>query len=160
MTNRLIIASLIIRSMAVCSLASAQNPDAPGDTAELSRILRKADVQSWRVRAVLVDDVIAEGRVQWRGEGIANIGTRRLGLTEIDRLDRRVRAGGGASEGVLIGSAVAAVGLYTLASLMLETGSGAAPTALGVGILVGGSAGALIGGAVRPEEVKWIPLWP
>ena len=140
----------IILLIACVSPLSAQQ--APLDS--VNTVLSKAQSGNWHVRVATADSAIT-GRVL-RLEGRTRVGETVVVPTEITRIERRLRQGGGTLRGALVGGAIGAVLMTGLEGVTDNPGGGGAWIA---GALLGALPGALVGAAVAPSVEVWQTIY-
>lgn len=139
----LTIALLAAWHAAVARPAAAQDVT----TSNLATVLSRAAASNWYIRAITAGSDTIWGPVRQLSDG-ATLGG--LPLSEIDRIERRIKYGGGAPWGAIVGGVIGAafVSRHPVGSEAL---------------LVGASAGAVIGAfaghAAKPPRVRWDQVW-
>lgn len=100
-----------------------------------------------------------EGRVRGVDSDSARIDGTTIALADVTRIERRIRAGGGAAAGAIAGGAVGGLAFLPLAGLCQGDCTSETIAIFAIGVGVGASLGAMIGGIAVPGDVTWELEW-
>jgi hypothetical protein len=127
---------------------------------EPREVLERARTNSWYVRALRGEELMAAGRVRAVNKTDARIGTTEVDFGEITALDRRVSVGGGGVAGAIVGGIVLGA-LFLPAGGLCEvdcsTWDRLLPGIAGFGM--GLALGAVVGEVATPSERQWENIW-